>query len=170
MGTLGLRGEKEACRRKMLLYRLSVASLLLVLMSSLPACACHRLSRSPLPGSDDCFCNETRPVMTAEHEGNESVRNKTSPGSTEEPVNNQSTSISTVSTEDSNSPSPTEASVRSKRNSVSTEDSLRNKRSPSSTEEAVRYKRSPVLSTEDTNRKKRSSSDEHGDEPHPHLT
>ena len=38
-----------------LLFRLSVASLLLVLMSSLPACACHRLSRSPLPGSDVRF-------------------------------------------------------------------------------------------------------------------
>merc|ERR1712037_334620 len=100
------------------------------------------------------------------HEGNESV----SPGSSEEPVTNQGTSISTVSTEDSNSPSPTEALIKSKRNSVSTEDSLRNKRSPSSTKEAVRYKRSPVLSTEDTNRKKRSSSDEHGDEPHPHQS
>lgn len=38
-----------------LLFRLSVASLLLVLMSSLPACACHRLSRSPMPGSDVRF-------------------------------------------------------------------------------------------------------------------
>ena len=33
--------------------RLTVASLLLVLMmSSFPACACHRLSRSPMPGAD----------------------------------------------------------------------------------------------------------------------
>ena len=37
---------------KTLIFRLTVASLLLVLMSSLPACACHRLSRSPLPGPD----------------------------------------------------------------------------------------------------------------------
>merc|ERR1712130_778705 len=149
MGVLRI-GQQEGKRRlrKMLLHRLTFASLLLVLMCTLPACACHRLSRSPLPGADGCSHNETEPAMTAKHEGNESVGNKKSPNSNEEPVKNQSSSTSNVSTEDTNSSSSTEAPVRRKRNSVSTEDSLRSKRSPSSTEDSVRYKRIPVLSTE----------------------
>merc|ERR1712032_1041515 len=132
MGTWDLAGREEAIQGRMLLYRLTVASLLLVLMSSLPACACHRLSRSPLPGPDDCPHNGTEHAMTSEHEGNGSVRKKRSPSSTEE-------------------------SARRRRNSFSTEDSIKSKRSLGVTEEPDRYKRSP-LSTEDTNRNRRSLS------------
>merc|ERR1712032_1663904 len=110
-----LAGGEEAIQGRMLLYRLTVASLLLVLMSSLPACACHRLSRSPLPGPDDCPHNGTEHAMTSEHEGNGSVRKKRSPSSTEESVTNQ-------------------------RNPLSTEDTNRNRRSPSSTEESARMR------------------------------
>merc|ERR1712032_249409 len=132
MGTWDLAGREEAIQGRMLLYRLTVASLLLVLMSSLPACACHRLSRSPLPGPDDCPHNGTEHAMTSEHEGNGSVRKKRSPSSTEE-------------------------SARRRRNSFSTEDSIKSKRSLDITEDPDRYMRSP-LSTEDTNRNKRSPS------------
>ena len=161
---------------KPLIPRLTVASLLLVLMmSSFPACACHRLSRSPMPGADvgilsiacindvffqDCLQNETEHAMTSEPEGNgpESVINKRSLSSMEGSVGNKRYAFSTEdSLRNRRAPSSTEETFRYKRSPVSPQDTDRNKRSPMSTKDTTRYMRSPV-STEDTNRNKRSPS------------